>query len=58
VNRLITAPGRLAAELQSEFVATVDATQFVAGPMKRGDRIFINTFVLYELHQGKFAHPA
>jgi len=55
VNRLISAPGRLAAELQSEFVATTDVPQFVAGPMKRGDRIFINTFVLYELRRGKFA---
>jgi ketosteroid isomerase-like protein len=55
VNRLITVPCRIAAELQSEFVATEDAPQFVAGPMKRGDRIFINTFVLYELRHGKFA---
>jgi ketosteroid isomerase-like protein len=55
VNRLITAPGRIAAELQSEFVATIDTPEFMAGPMKKGDRIFINTFVLYELHNGKFA---
>jgi len=55
VNRLVTTPCQIAAELQSEFLATTDAPQFTAGSMKRGDRIFINTFVLYELRQGKFA---
>ena len=54
VNKVITAPTRLAAELQSEFLALEDLPDFTAGPMKKGGRIFINTFVLYELREGKF----
>ena len=55
INRVISAPGHLAAELQSEFVARQDLPEFVAGPMKRGDRMFINTIVLYHLRGGKFS---
>ncbi len=54
INRLITTPGLFAAELQSEFLALEDLPNFVAGPMKKGGRIFINTFVIYELKGGKF----
>jgi predicted ester cyclase len=54
VNRLVTAPNRLAAELQSEFIALEDLPGFIAGPMRKGGRIFINTFVIYELRDGKF----
>ena len=45
---------RLAAELQSQFVALEDAPDFTAGPMKKGGRIFINTIVLYELQGERF----
>lgn len=55
VNKVITAPNHLAAELQSEFLALEDLPDFVAGPMKKGGRIFINTFVFYNLRDGKFA---
>lgn len=55
VNKVIVAPNRLAAELQSEFLALQDLPDFTAGPMKKGGRIFINTFVLYDLRNGKFA---
>jgi len=54
INRLVTTPGLFAAELQSEFLALEDLPDFVAGPMKKGGRIFINTFVIYELKDGKF----
>lgn len=54
INRLVTTPGLFAAELQSEFLALTDLPDFVAGPMKQGGRIFINTFVIYELKGGKF----
>lgn len=54
INRLLTTPGLFAAELQSEFLALTDLPDFVAGPMKKGGRIFINTFVIYELKGGKF----
>jgi ketosteroid isomerase-like protein len=55
VNKVITAPKHLAAELQSEFLALQDLPDFTAGPMKKGGRIFINTFVFYDLRNGKFA---
>ncbi|MEO8306629.1 MAG: nuclear transport factor 2 family protein [Pseudomonadota bacterium] len=54
INRFVTAPGQIAVELQSEFLALEDLPDFTAGPMKKGGRIFINTFVLYELKNGKF----
>ncbi|TNE41794.1 MAG: nuclear transport factor 2 family protein [Sphingomonadales bacterium] len=38
----------LAAELESEFLAVMDAPDFAAHPMKEGDRYYINSFVLYE----------
>jgi ketosteroid isomerase-like protein len=55
INNVVTAGNQLAAELQSEFVALEDLPNFTAGAMKEGDRIFINTVVLYELLDGKFA---
>jgi ketosteroid isomerase-like protein len=55
VNDVVSSGNLLAAELQSEFEALVDLPDFTAGPMKKGGRIFINTVVLYELRNGKFA---
>lgn len=55
INKVITAPNHLAAELQSEFLALQDLPDFSAGPMKKGGRIFINTFVFYDVRDGKFA---
>jgi ketosteroid isomerase-like protein len=55
VNNVVTVGNQLAAELQSEFLALEDLPAFTAGPMKKGARIFINTVVLYELRDGKFA---
>jgi ketosteroid isomerase-like protein len=54
VKRVISAPHTLAAELQSEFIALQDLPHFTAGPMRKGDRTFINTFVLYDLADGRF----
>lgn len=54
INRMVTTPGLFAAELQSEFLALEDLPDFVAGPMQKGGRIFINTFVIYELKDGRF----
>jgi ketosteroid isomerase-like protein len=54
INRFVTTPGLFAAELQSEFLALEDLPDFIAGPMRKGGRIFINTFVIYELQDGKF----
>jgi hypothetical protein len=46
---------RLAAELESEFLAVEDFPEFSSGPMKKGDRLYVNTFVLYELRDGLYA---
>jgi SnoaL-like domain len=54
IDKVITAPNRLAAQLQSEFVALEDLPEFTAGPMKKGGRIFIHTFVIYDLRDEKF----
>jgi hypothetical protein len=55
VNKFVAAPGHIAVELESEFLALQDLPEFTAGPMLRGGRIFINTFVLYDLRDGKFS---
>jgi len=55
VNKVVVTQDRIAAELQSEFLALEDAPDFSAGPLKKGGRIFINTIVLYELRDGKFS---
>lgn len=55
VNKVISSGNHIAVELQSEFVALEDDPNFIAGPLKKGGRIFINTFVLYDLRDGKFA---
>lgn len=55
INKVIASGNQLAAELQSEFLALEDLPAFTAGPMKKGDRIFINTVALCELRDGKFA---
>ena len=55
INRMITSGNLLAAELQSKFVALQDLPDFTAGPMKKGGCVFIDTFVLYNLRDGKFA---
>jgi len=55
VDQVITRGNHIAAELHSEFLALEDLPHFVAGPMRRGSRIFINTFVLYDLRAGRFA---
>jgi len=54
VNRLISTPEAVAAELQSEFTALEDLPEFIGGPMKKGDRLFINTVVLYDMRDGRF----
>ncbi|MCW2337921.1 hypothetical protein M2337_002154 [Sphingobium sp. B2D3A] len=48
VRNVFTDGKRLVAELESEFLATVDAPDFTSGPLKKGDRIHINSFALYE----------
>jgi ketosteroid isomerase-like protein len=55
INKFVATPNHLAVELESEFLALQDLPEFTAGPMRKGGRIFINTFVLYDLRDGKFA---
>jgi len=49
VRNLVSVPGRIAAELESEFLALQDLPDFTAGPMKKGERLFLHTVVLYEV---------
>jgi hypothetical protein len=55
IKRFVATPGQLAVELESEFLALQDLPDFTAGPMKKGGRIFVNTFILYELDGGRFS---
>jgi hypothetical protein len=55
IKKFVAANNRLAVELESEFLALQDLPEFTAGPMYKGGRIYINTFVLYDLQDGKFA---
>ena len=45
----------VAAELESEFLATEDSPDFTSGPMTRGDRLYLNSFVFYDLREGRYA---
>jgi hypothetical protein len=51
---VIARDDRLAAEIVSEFVATRDLPDFPSGPMRAGDRLSVNSFVFYDLEQGKY----
>jgi hypothetical protein len=55
INKFVATPEHIAVELESEFLALQDLPEFTAGPMRPGGRIFINTFVLYDLRDGKFS---
>jgi hypothetical protein len=48
ILQCFAAGGMLAAEIQSEFLAVEDAPDFAVRPMARGDRYYLNSFVLYE----------
>lgn len=54
VVSVIARGNRLAAELVSEFLATRDLSDFPSGPMRAGDRLLINSFVFYDLEQGRY----
>ena len=45
----------VAAELESEFLALEDVPDFTSGPMGKGDRLYINSFVFYDLRDGRYA---
>jgi len=49
VKNLVSMPGRIAAELESEFLALQDLPDFTAGPLKKGERMLLHTVVLYEV---------
>ncbi len=44
----------LAAELESTFVALRDLPDFPSGPMRTGDRRYINSLVLYDLRGDRY----
>ena len=57
ISILRTFPGEdgIAAELESEFLALADAPDFTSGPMQRGDRLYINSFVIYDIQEGRYS---
>jgi len=55
LRNLVCSTDRIAAELESEFLALEDVPDFTPGPLKRGDRMFLHTVVLYELRDGRFS---
>jgi hypothetical protein len=44
----------IAAELESEFLALENFPDFPSGAMSKGDRLYINSFALYERRQDRF----
>ncbi|PQA86876.1 nuclear transport factor 2 family protein [Hyphococcus luteus] len=44
----------LAAELKSTFTAMQDAPDFPSGPMAKGDQLYINSFVFYDIADGLY----
>lgn len=57
IKILRTFPGRdgIAAELESEFLALEDVPDFTSGPMRKGDRLYINSFVIYETRGERYS---
>ena len=45
----------VAAEIESEFLAMEDVADFTSGPMAKGDRLYLNSFVFYDLRDGRYA---
>jgi hypothetical protein len=54
IVRLVAGEDLLAAELESEFLALRDLPDFVARPLHAGDRLYLNSFVFYELEGGRY----
>jgi ketosteroid isomerase-like protein len=56
IKILRTFPARdgIAAELESEFLAVEDVPDFTSGPMRKGDRLYINSFVVYDTRDGRY----
>jgi len=54
IVRVLASDALIAAELVSEFLALEDMPDFAAGPMRKGDRLLINSFVFYELEHVKY----
>jgi len=57
IKILRTFPSRdgIAAELESEFLAVEDVPDFTSGPMRKGDRLYINSFVVYDVRDGRYS---
>jgi hypothetical protein len=57
IKILRTFPGDdgIAAELESEFLALEDVPDFTSGPMNKGDRLYINSFVIYETVEDRYS---
>jgi len=55
ILRTFTSRSGISAELESEFLAVADAPDFTSGPMRKGDRLYINSFVVYDVVDGRYS---
>lgn len=55
ILRSFPGPEGIAAELESEFLALEDVPDFTSGPMREGDRLYINSFVIYDTRDGRYS---
>ncbi|GGD25680.1 hypothetical protein GCM10010915_02110 [Microbacterium faecale] len=52
IDRAFSSGNQLAAEFVSEFAFLADDENFPSGPVRAGDKLFVHTFVHYELRDG------
>lgn len=52
IERAFSSGNQLAAEFTSEFSFLADDDDFPSGPVRAGDKLFVHTFVHYELRDG------
>jgi ketosteroid isomerase-like protein len=55
ILRTFTSRSGISAELESEFLALEDVPDFTSGPMRKGDRLYINSFVVYDVRDGRYS---
>lgn len=54
LGQLVLDDGGIAAELDTQFLALLDWPDFMAGPLQRGDRLQLVSFVFYRVEHGLF----
>jgi hypothetical protein len=55
IRQVVADDTGLAAEIDTEFKALVDDPDFIAGPLVKGESIFITSLVIYRFRDGRVA---